>query len=274
MNSQYADALIYWIQEREQVRLKKEVGLPKPWSDDPVFQTTYFCNVRREDDRVTKWIRNYYSPFVDNEWFEYNIILSRFVNKPETLERIGYQFFDEPEFIERIMSQPGTWGNAYVITTHGIPMSKARYLAQNVLGGVAGSLQALRSGCRGPTLRAAHGALQGLEGLGSFLAAQVVADLKNTKGHPLVDAEDWFTFVAPGPGSLRGLSWWHYGEPDKVTPATFEWHFYDVRRFVDERLPELNIHSQDLQNCLCEYDKYCRVRTGIGRSKRGYPGVK
>ena len=30
---------------------------------------------------------------------------------------------------------------------------------------------------------------------------------------------------------------------------------------------------QDLQNCLCEFDKYMRILHGTGRSKRGYPGV-
>jgi hypothetical protein len=51
---------IYWIKERETVRNLKEMGLPKPWSIDPVFQVTYFCNVNREHDKVTRWIRENY----------------------------------------------------------------------------------------------------------------------------------------------------------------------------------------------------------------------
>jgi hypothetical protein len=34
------------------------------------------------------------------------------------------------------------------------------------------------------------------------------------------------------------------------------------------------IHAQDLQNCLCEFDKYERVRLGEGRPRSNYPGVK
>jgi len=33
------------------------------------------------------------------------------------------------------------------------------------------------------------------------------------------------------------------------------------------------IHMQDLQNCLCEFDKYERVRLGEGRPRNGYRGL-
>jgi len=52
------EQLIYWINERENIRLKKEAGESPPWSSNPVMQVTYFCNVNREDDKVTKWIRD------------------------------------------------------------------------------------------------------------------------------------------------------------------------------------------------------------------------
>jgi hypothetical protein len=32
------------------------------------------------------------------------------------------------------------------------------------------------------------------------------------------------------------------------------------------------IHAQDLQNCLCEFDKYERVRLGEGRPRSKYQG--
>ena len=33
------------------------------------------------------------------------------------------------------------------------------------------------------------------------------------------------------------------------------------------------IHAQALQNCLCEFDKYERVRLGEGRPRNNYPGI-
>jgi hypothetical protein len=41
--------------------------------------------------------------------------------------------------------------------------------------------------------------------------------------------------------------------------------------FKKARMPQL--HAQDLQNCLCEFDKYERVRLGEGRPKAKYNGV-
>jgi 5-hmdU DNA kinase, helical domain len=278
--------LLYWITERNQIRLRKEVlSLPKPWSEDVTFQNTYFCNVRREHDTVTKFIRNYYSPFVEDSWYLYNIIFSRFINWPKTLETIGYMRAHDPvalvgRLYDLAASNGKIWGGAYVITTHGIPMPKAAYLARNVLGATynARELLNLGTGYQGtPSCAAAHTALQSIEGLGSFLAAQVVADLKNTVGHPLNFAKDRDTFVAHGPGSMRGLQWFWQAEGVTITPRNFYSYFDAMRLYVDENWNETlmgkPICNQDLQNCLCEFDKYCRVSSGTGRSKRNYPGT-
>jgi hypothetical protein len=48
-----------------------------------------------------------------------------------------------------------------------------------------------------------YGRLKEMNGLGSFMVAQVVADVKYAQ---LKNARDWATFVAPGPGSKRGLN--------------------------------------------------------------------
>jgi len=129
---------------------------------------------------------------------------------------------------------------------------------------------------RGPSCAAAAQALQGIEGIGSFLSAQIVADLKNTPEHPLFSAVDKHTFVQHGPGSLRGASWFHYGCAEGVTPANWPEKFAEIRKYVDANWPSIvvpPIDNQDLQNCLCEFDKYMRVSSGAGRSKRRYNGV-
>jgi len=282
------ELFVYWIKERWSILQKKQKGLSKPWSEDKVFQTTYFTNVRREDDTVTKWIRNRWGIYQSENNYELAIILARFVNWPETLNFIGFPFTFNPDHIEKCIEermQMGvkTWGNAYVITTHGLHMGKAAYLVRNVLQGAYASSTAIRTATRhvaqgGKTrqLEGAYNALIQLEGLGSFLAAQVVADLKNTKGHPLGLADDWWEWCAPGPGSLRGMSWFFYGEPGKIKPNVFTEGMKKIRRYVDHHLMGLGISpfcNQDLQNCLCEFDKYMRVKNGTGRSKRGYNGI-
>ena len=211
--------------------------------------------------------------------FIYNIVLARFLNKPETLAEIGFMDEHNPDYIAQTMekiSREGrtVWGNAYIITTHGMKMGKVTYLVDYVLRALDKHIDWLNAPMwdhpTAPTLQGAHQALMRFEGLGSFLAAQVVADLKNTEGHPLKNATDWHTFVAHGPGSLRGASWFHYGEPGKVTPATFYDAFASIQDYVISH--KIYLCGQDLQNCLCEFDKYCRVESGLGRSKRNYNG--
>lgn len=272
--------LLYWIKERYKIYLRKENGFPKPWSDDHVFQTTYFCNVHRENDKVTKWIRGFTAPWVDHDLFEYNITLCRFLNWPPTLADIGFKQTHAPySLCDRLelLAKHGhkVWGNAYVITTHGQKMAKATYLCHDVLEKLYQALPAVRTACRGGSCGVASAALRGIDGIGSFLAGQIVADLKNTPGHPLYTAEDKATFVEPGPGSIKGLSWFMTEKPTGFSPSHFPHGFSVVRRYVDENWPEVVpiVDNQDLQNCLCEFDKYMRVSTGSGRSKRGYNGA-
>lgn len=264
---------------RETVRQLKENGVPKPWTEDPVFQDTYFCNVRREDDRVTRWIRTNWSPEkIGWDDYEYAMILARFLNWPDTLGRLSAQEFplsnfkDVQDWLETWAEEGKIWGNAYVVTTHGIPMGKAEYLCQRVLPAayelVGAGKWRNQYPPSGTTLAARHKVLMQLEGMGSFMAAQVIADLKNTPDHPLAKTRDWFTWAAPGPGSLRGMQWFYGRMP---TALEFGPWMEDVQEYVNKETG-LDLHAQDVQNCLCEFDKYMRVKTGQGRSKRGYPG--
>lgn len=274
---------MYWIQERYRIRTKKEAGDVAPWSDDPVFQTTYFCNVHREDDKVTRFIRQMYSRHVGHPLFEYNMVAARFLNWPKTLEGVGYIEEHDPDGLYDYLKQTADagfqiWGGAYVITTHGQKMEKAKYLTHQVLEDVHKRIESVRVACRGVGQGArcatASAKLQEIDGIGSFLAAQVVADLKNTPGHPLQTAVDWWSFVEPGPGSMRGIDWICFEAETKTTPRNFHSRFMLIRAWVDAHWPAdiPKISNQDLQNCLCEFDKYCRVATATGRSKRKYNG--
>lgn len=41
-----------WMRDRYQIHVKKDVlGLPAPWTDNPILRQVKFCNVRREHDR-------------------------------------------------------------------------------------------------------------------------------------------------------------------------------------------------------------------------------
>ncbi|MCA1800699.1 MAG: hypothetical protein LC687_01240, partial [Actinobacteria bacterium] len=271
MNMDAKETLAYWIAERERVRVAREADLPKPWSMDPVFQDTYFCNVRREDDRVTRYIRHVYSPHRGHPSFTANIILSRLVNKIDSLEKLGYMEEFDQGLWDSVMGQAGSWGSAYLVSTNGVRQRKHEYVA-GLLQQAFEQLYGWPATTAYPTLVGAHRRLQAVRGLASFMAAQVVADLKNTQWHPLSVAPDWSTFSAPGPGSLRGLAWFH---DMRVSPKTYHEKLASTRGYLyttDVGQLVKGLCNQDLQNCMCEYDKYMRVSTGVGRSKRKYNG--
>ena len=120
------------------------------------------------------------------------------------------------------------------------------------------------------TLKETASWLGAVNGLGTFLAAQVVADMKNTPNHPLQQAEDWWSWSAPGPGSLKGLRW-YFGH-DKITPKHYQSY---LSVCMKEVLPHVNpevprISAQDFQNCLCEFSKWCRVKYEDGHIRNLY----
>lgn len=267
-------AFIYWIQERESIRLKKEAGLPAPWTGNKVMQETYFCNVNRENDKVTKWIRENWHYPLSPRLYDVAMFVARVFNKPSTLERISQPLGDfdswlwNAEGVLRTIRGEGNtiWSGAYMISTNGRKIDKIDHCIE-MFENLADNPE-ITKGCT--TLLEAHKALMKVYGLSSFLAAQIVADLKNSSGHPLQNAPDWFTFSAYGPGSLRGLGWFW----DKaVKPKDYQEAIDEAYDLIELELPSEiidNLHHQDLQNCFCEYDKFMRVTNGTGRSKRKY----
>lgn len=266
--------LAYWIMERESIRHRREAGLPAPWTSDPDMANVRYCNVHREDDKVTKWIRAnpvYSGPSVP----VWRVVLARMLNRIESLELVqGAVAANDLETVKlrlKVARQTNRiWGNAYTISTCGKSMDKVDYVIDWVV-------RAVKDDWLGPTpstgfkytCQEYFNWLTSVDGLGSFLAAQVVADLKNMPGHPLSSAPDKESFVTHGPGSLKGVAA-YFGTP--CTPGSFKGLLALIAQQVTFLLPAYvgPIHMQDLQNCMCEFSKYIRVREG-GRARNTYP---
>ncbi len=84
----------------------------------------------------------------------------------------------------------------------GLSLPKHEVVA-NVLDGLWQARKTLRPR-PGERLAEYHGRLKMRRGLANFMSAQIIADLKYVE--PLRSANDWVTFAAPGPGSMRGLN--------------------------------------------------------------------
>lgn len=265
------ERLEYWIAERERIRERKEDG-ERFLTKDPILQRYRFCNVHREDDRVTRWIAANWR-YHDDKHTWHAMIVARFINWPETLAYCGYPEpwggVDGRSFKDalRLRELRGmrVFTGAYIVSTNGAKGSKVEHvikLFDRSWMELQGKLN------NASTCARAYALLRGVNGIGSFMAAQVVADLKYTS--LLENAPDWKDFVAPGPGSQRGLNRiLGFSLDSKWPDKKFQERLLELRSSSDSKLLR-SLHLQDLQNCLCEFDKYERVLHNEGRPRSTY----
>jgi len=259
--------LIMFMRKREQLR---KTGETKDW----ILNQYRFCNVHREDDRVTRWLRKHWRWEYDSVPAWWWFMVARTINWPPTLESI------KPYILERDLSVARDnlqwlkldgrkiFGSAYIISTNGRKMDKITYITR-LWSEALNRGQNLELDYQ-PTCLETHSRLLKIDGLGSFMAAQVVGDMKNDG--PLRIAPDIDTWAAPGPGSMRGLNRLHalnlktkWGARNFLDQLNYD------RDLVNEQLDcEIFVDAQDFQNCLCEFDKYMRALKEEGRPKTNY----
>lgn len=273
-----ANDLCRFISERESIRLRKEAGLPRAkWTNDEILGMYRFCNVRRNDDKVSRWVHCNWLIFqpavfednLEDLWFA--MVVARLFNLPSTLAAIEKTVLPfKPAAMKKILTRLGKVFNAaYIVSTNGIAMGKVDYVVDNILTPLWNDRARLRPTAN-DTLDSWHMTLCQYRGLGSFMAAQVVADMKYVE--PLHSAADWQWWAASGPGSRRGLGRvmfddveHHYNETHWRSDFIMLWKEANAKLKWFEPLT-----GQDLQNCLCEFDKYERARLGEGRPKQLY----
>ena len=101
-----------FCKERENIRLKRERGLPRPWSKDPIFQNGRFLNVFREDDRVSKSIFK----FVDRlqcglpELIR-ALFFARWCNRQEIIDHISKEIFMSSNKLKSFLYNCNDWCN-------------------------------------------------------------------------------------------------------------------------------------------------------------------
>jgi len=85
----YPEPLWYWMTEREKIRQNRMAGIRPPFTQDVILQTFKFCNVFREHDRVTTWIReNIREPYDKHPNLFVMLGMARIYNLPETLQAL------------------------------------------------------------------------------------------------------------------------------------------------------------------------------------------
>lgn len=269
-----------FIKARHAIHTAREKGRPKPWTDDPILQRYRFCNICREWDTVTQWVSaNITQPNADHGDLWFVLFMARIFNWPPTLDQLGFPLpWGVPmqrrikKIVEaRIARGDKVWTGAYMVSTNGHRKIKHDYFLEDVFP-QAWAMRAVVRPRVGDTLESFSQRLLAVNGMAHFMVGQVIADLKYVE--PLRSAPDWLTWCVPGPGSKRGLNRVLGRElmaPWKV-PA-FQVQMAELQKVLNYKTKDGPLHAQDIQNCLCEFDKYERVRLGQGRPRSTYSGV-
>lgn len=282
------ESMFHWVREREAMRLRRLADAVAPWTDDPILTKFRFCNVRREDDRVTVWIREHIrEPFADHPHLWFMLAIARWVNWPDTLrELIGGRdpnsWPDSQDFalhalrdaLGRIEERrEKVFTGAYTINAPSKKGgSKIDHVALTVLGEVWRARERIAAGLSGErrpaTLREVHAELLRYPGWGAFMAYQLVVDLRFTRY--LAGAEDIATWAAAGPGTIRGLN--------RIAGRRTDFPLVQWQALVEMRVLYETIQQEtgvamdlsDVPNVLCETDKYLRVLNGEGTPRALY----
>lgn len=297
------DRFFKFARERHTIFLKRSMGLPGPWTDDPVLRTVRFTNVFRELDRTSIVFRRLIrDPLSKDPWVVPATIIARWFNRVETLEVMapilveGYQknrWIRWDELIEALETDiraaipNGPWvTGSYMVCSR--QAGKNRPKLDKLQGMLAYSRDMLswwtHEGqaffAQKPTLQAAHEELMKLDGLAGFTAYEVVTDLRWTTA---VNPTDRLLWAHAGPGATRGGSRVLFKEPDRMSQESFK--DQERLRLLMKKLLKMSRDPRywpqgdpdwpewelrEVEHTLCEFDKYERVRREQGSPKRRY----
>ena len=255
--------------ERHNIYLRRFIeGDPYPWTDDLILKEYSFCNVYRELDRVTIWIReNWREPYADHPNLPFAMAMARQINWPDTLQEIGFPEHWNPERIKAIMQgrmnrKEKVYTGAYMLTGT-LGGTKVEQTIDKILTPLYEMPPRIISSSLEETWRR----YLPYPGFSGFMAYEVVTDLRHTKH--LENAEDIMTWANPGPGAKRGLNRIHGRELEKSIPKSQL--INEMRELLELcNMAPLPLEMRDIEHCLCEFDKYERVRLGQGKPRAKY----
>ena len=291
MASRTTKQLLKFVKERESIRLKRERGLPPPWTKDKILAQYRFCNIRRSDDRVSRWFRQNVlrQEYIDLDLGSFLLFtgLCRYVNWPPTIKAIMDAKLwprKKPNWkkigalIDKLASEGKAWTGAYMIRAPKKGGKKGSFIAEQTIGKemakVVPQLVAYFKNQvpAGRSCAVVWNTLRKGNGFGSFMTGQIVADWSYCG--LLAEAYDLKTWAPMGPGSIRGYNRLVGITPIKKRPKEDVWlaKLQECHQLIVSELgPDYQgMTLMDVQNIFCENDKLQRVLLNQGRPRANY----
>lgn len=289
--------LAYWVKERSYIHLKKDFyKLPKPWTEDRIFQTVRFTNVRRELDQESVYLIN---SICNNKELTLkqklgNIIFFRIINKRESVQGILPLQFEQCCNIDAYRAYEESLGKDYPIFKKVYMISGSMRQIRNLFPDSSAFMSVIKyswylynyklSFIEDSNINAqdTFENLKSIPGIGSFLAYQIFVDLTYCPEYPCSENE----FVVAGPGCKEGLKLLFKDRSKMSCEESLFWlrdnwenliEYYHIELnpdiiFLDLPTYDHYMNVMSLQNCFCELLKYYRAYNG-GFVIRHYKGV-
>lgn len=248
----------YWVDERTKIYNNKNKGL-EVLTDDEILQKYHFTNVKRENDKVSKWLtENLYQHTKVNQ-FEV-ILISRFINNPESLGKIKDELIigDFKEAKNKLQ----------YLADNGMTIFRSAYLQPEIKGmnrfdKIFDYLvpKVFTTTISTNTLRESIIDIMKIKYLGEFIAGQMSMDAMLFVEGLWADKD---TYAPMGPGSIRGLN--RFIE-QKLTTKIDK---VDYNAYLLVLAENTNLRALDIEHSLCEWDKYERILWSDGNYKRYY----
>jgi hypothetical protein len=267
----------YWqfAAERQSVFFKKALGLPQPWTEDPILRAHKFTNAYRAADRVSQYLIRHviYAGSQDPDELFFRVILFKLFNRIDTwtllADSVGavswrlYSFTKYNNALSRAMAS----GKRIYSAAYMMPAGRSSFgggrkhtnhlklLETMMADGLPGKVS------RAGSMSDAFELIRSYPTIGDFLAYQYVTDLNYSTLTNFSEME----FVAAGPGArdgvrkcFRGLGGLNEAEIIKLVADRQDEEFAS-RGIAFQRLWGRPLQLIDCQNLFCEVDKYARV---------------
>lgn len=288
---------LFWrfVYERQVIwRRRVVLQCPPPWTNDPILHHERFTNVYRELDPGTQYVlREILEQDASKPDKVFNTMLYRLIGRAETHAALGFQHLADfdPEHLRAVLRRFRDQGHAPFTAAYMVSAYTSMGTADKIEN-VARLFAKLSAdfpafyvqlvSCR--TLESAHGVLSSVYGFGNFLAYQVLVDLlyplRVYSDAPLLpfSHNDW---ASAGPGARRGIAMLLNDDVPRDDLAVMRWlrqHQRDEFDRLGLDFPYLTTHTRipleltlaNIQNCLCEFHKYVKIRAGTGRGRRKF----
>ncbi|MFH1650447.1 MAG: nucleotide kinase domain-containing protein [Candidatus Woesearchaeota archaeon] len=294
MHRESLDLFWRFIAERQAIwHLRFILKQKWPWTEDAVLRDNRFTNIYRELDPGTQYALNdILETDFPAKYKTFNIMLYRLIGKKETHKSLGFQRLESfsssalSSGLKRVReSGEKPFTAAYLVAGY------AQYGGKDKCENVANLFKIIHDDfdsiwkklSSAQSMQEAYKIILNVPGFGNFLSFQVLVDLTyplnclNDKPLLNLDQNEW---AAAGPGAKRGIllldenakisdelrimKWLQKNQKNEFSRLGIDFKYWT------QNGKPIPISLPNIQNCLCEFHKYVKIKNNTGRARRKY----